>query len=169
MAKRSFEAHTYTPTAQADNAALTSSTYQNIEGNAATMYVEVMEIYEGGQATTSAVNIMQFARTSSNAATPTALASASATDGPMRSYSTALSSSAVTNVAATTGPFRTTSAAGGRLNLSFNAFGGVVRWVAAPGEEWGILSNTAGNGSVLSAYTGGNVGLMGSHIVYEVW
>jgi hypothetical protein len=57
----------------------------------------------------------------------------------------------------------------GLLNLSFNAFGGIVRW-AAP-DEHGVLrmlGNTASLGELsLSAYTGGTPGLMGAHIIYE--
>jgi hypothetical protein len=54
------------------------------------------------------------------------------------------------------------------LNLSFNAFGGIVRWVAAPGEEISTVGNTQPLGEVsLSAFTGGTAGLMGAHVVYE--
>ncbi len=54
------------------------------------------------------------------------------------------------------------------LNIGFNAFGGIYRWVAAPGEEISIVGNTASLGEVsLSAFTGGTPGAMGSHIIYE--
>ncbi len=44
----------------------------------------------------------------------------------------------------------------------------IVRWVAAPGEEWGITGvSVSVSGSTLSAYTGGSVGLMGAHIIFE--
>lgn len=170
MAKRSFELHTYTPTATNDGTALSNGTYQNIEASATTMYLEVMEIYCGGQASASAVNIMNFARTQLPATTPTALAGGVAVDGFMKTFSTALSASAVVNTSAATGPVKATLAGQARLNLSFNAFGGIVRWVAAPGEEWGILGTTTSvSSSVLSAYTGGSVGLMGSHLIYEIF
>lgn len=169
MAKRSFEAHTYVPTATADGTALTSATYQNIEAGGPLQYIEVSEIYIGGQATASAVNIMQFARTQSNATTPTALTNATAVDGPLKSFTSPTTTAPVTCIAASTGPSRASTNTHARLNLSLNAFGGIVRWVAAPGEEWGILSSTAGNGSVLSAFTGGSVGTIGSHLVYEIF
>lgn len=168
MAKRSFQVHSYTPTATADGSALSNNTYQEIECSQPTMYMEVMEIYCGGQATASAVNIMQFARVLAIATTPTAISSATASDGFLKSFSTALANSAVVCVAAATGPLRATTSSA-RLNLSFNAFGGIVRWVAAPGEEWGILGTAIGAPSVLSAYTGGSVSLMGSHLVYEIF
>ena len=46
--------------------------------------------------------------------------------------------------------------------------GGIVRWVAAPGEEPSTIGNTASLGEVsLSAFTGGTAGLTGAHIIYE--
>jgi hypothetical protein len=78
----------------------------------------------------------------------------------------ALAAVPVSFVASTTKPQR--SATLGLLNLSYNAFGGIVRWLAAPGEEIGVLGNTASLGEVsLSAYTGGTPGLTGAHIIYE--
>ena len=54
------------------------------------------------------------------------------------------------------------------LPLAYNAFGGIVRWVAAPGEEIGVLGNTASFGEVsLSAFTGGTPGLMSAHMIFE--
>jgi hypothetical protein len=167
MAKRIFQAASFTPTAQADGGALTSSTYMDIGAGSATQMINVIEIYEGGQATSSAVNIMQFARDLVLAVIPTALAAPNG-DGPMNGATAALAAPPVTCVAAGTGPSRTNTALTARLNLSFNAFGGIVRWVAAPGEEWVIIGTTVSiSASSLSAFTGGNVGLMGAHIVYE--
>jgi ABC-type molybdenum transport system ATPase subunit/photorepair protein PhrA len=52
--------------------------------------------------------------------------------------------------------------------MGLNAFGGIKRWVAAPGAEWWILGNAASGGeSLLSAFTGGTVGAISSHIEYE--
>lgn len=167
MAKRIFQAASYTPTATADNSALANATYQSMEAGSATQQVDVLEIYLGGQATSSAVNIMMFARNLTAATTPTALAAPNG-DGPMSTGTAALAAPTVTYTAAGTGPTRTNTALTARLNLSFNAFGGIVRWLAAPGEEWQIIGTTVSVApSSLSAFTGGSVGLMGSHIVYE--
>ncbi len=169
MAKRTFQSLSYTPTAAADGTTATSGTYQDIESSAPTMYLEVMEIYEGGQNSASAINIMQFARNITIATTPTALTSPTASDAFLKTFSSTLGSSAVCCIAASTGPARTTVGTTARLNLSFNAFGGIVRWVAAPGEEWGILGTaTLVSSSTLSSPTG-SAGAMGSHIVYEVF
>lgn len=167
MAKRSFQAATFTPTATADNAAMANSTYMAIENGAATQGLNVIEIYMGGQASASSINIVQFARTTTIGTTPTALAAPNG-DGPLNGLTQALGTVALTYVAASTGPFRSTSTTAARLNLSFNSFGGIVRWVAAPGEEWGIIGNTSSlSGSTLSCFTGGSAGLMGAHVIYE--
>jgi hypothetical protein len=168
MGKRVFEALSYTPTATADGTTLSNATYQEIEATGPTMYIEVMEIYEGGQASASAINAMVFARNILPATTPTALTTPTGSDGFMKTFASPLASSAVCCVAAGTGPNRASVASQARLNLSFNAFGGIVRWVAAPGEEWGILGTTTlVSHSSLSSPTL-SAGVMGSHIVYEI-
>lgn len=167
MAKRSFSAATYTPTATGDTVALANATYQAIGASGAAAGLLVSEIEIGGQASASSVNIMQFARDSTLAITPTALAAPNS-DGPMNTLTAALAAPALTYVAAATSPQRSASAAAARLSLSHNAFGGIVRWVAYPGEEWGIIGVTVNiSESSLSCFTGGGVGLIGSHIIYE--
>lgn len=167
MAKRIFGNPTWTPTATADTSAIANSAHMTIGASGATAGLNVIEIYEGGQATASAVNIMVFARNSTLGVIPTAIA-APVYDGPMDTRTAALAAVPITYVQAGTGPLRTAATAQARLNLSFNAFGGIVRWVAAPGEEWGITGVTVNvSESSLSAFTGGSVGLMGAHIVYE--
>ncbi len=168
MAKRIFQVPTYTPTATADTTNLANNTHQSIGASGATAGLNVIEIYIGGQATASSVNIMMFARDVVLAGTPTALA-APAGDGPMDTRTAALAAVPITfNFVTTTPNQRSSAVAQARLNLSLNAFGGIVRWVAAPGEEWGITGITVNvSESSLSAFTGGSVGLIGSHIVYE--
>src|SRR6185369_11573179 len=167
MAKRSFQNPTWTPTATADTTALANSTHMSV-ASAAGNGLNVIEIYIGGQATASSVNIMMFARNSTVGVIPTAL-SAPVSDGPLDSRTAAAQiASGVTFVQAGTSPQRSAVTTSSRLNLSLNAFGGIVRWVAAPGEEWGISGVTASiSESSLSAFTGGSVGLMGAHIIYE--
>jgi hypothetical protein len=169
MAKRSFQAATWTPTATADGGTnfFANTTYMAIESGAAAQGLNVIEVECGGQATSSAVNIMQFARSVAFGTTPTALASPNS-DGPLNGMTQTLGTVPITYVAASTGPARSSAATVAKLNLTFNAFGGIVRWQAAPGEEWGIIGVTSNlSGSVLGAFTGGSVGLMGAHIVYE--
>ena len=141
MAKRVFKAATYTPTATADGVALANATYQSLEAASATQILNVLEIYIGGQATASAVNIMQFARNLTAATTPTALAAPNG-DGPMNGATAALAAPPVTYVAAATGPQRTNTALTARLNMSLNAFGGICKWFAQPGGEWAIVGTS---------------------------
>lgn len=165
MAKRSFKCSTWTPVAVADTAAMTDAGYMGLMGGSSTQKLTIFEVYMGGQAGSSAPTIMLLSRDSTVQATPTALSTGNS-DAAFDPSTAALAAPAVSFVASTTKPQR--SATLGLLNLSFNAYGGIVRWVAAPGEEIGVLGNTASLGEVsLSAYTGGTPGLMGSHIIYE--
>lgn len=165
MAKRSFKCSTWTPVAVADTANFTDAGHASIQGGSSTQKNLIHEVYMGGQAGASSPSIMLLSRHSIVGATLTALSTGNS-DAPLDPSSAALAAPAVPFVASTTKPQR--SATLGLLNLSFNAFGGVVRWLAAQGEEIGMLGNTASLGELgLSAYTGGTPGLMGSHIVYE--
>ena len=167
MAKRIFSVPTFTPTAAADGAALTSATYLAVVPGSATQMVNVMEIKGGGQAVASAVNIAMFARSSTLGATPTALA-APASDGPANGATAALALPVVAYTAATTGPFRSAATTTARLTMTFNAFGGQFRWLAAPGEEWQMIGNAVSvSESTYSCFTGGNVGAQDLSIIYE--
>lgn len=168
MAKRIFSAVTYTPTATADASALANGTYQAIRGGGSAQLLNIVEIYMGGQApSTSSPCIMLFARHSTIATTPTALAAPNG-DGPAHPSTVALAAPPVTFVAAATGGQRSATVADKLLNLSFNAYGGVVNWQAPQDGGPAILGNTAPLGEAsLSAFTGGTVGLIGSHIMYE--
>lgn len=165
MAKRSFSVATWTPVAVADTTNFTDSGYMGLMGGSSTQRINVLEVYMGGQAGASTPTFMVLSRDSTVQATPTALTTGQK-DAALDASTAALAAPPVTFVASTTKPQRSSTL--GLLNLSYNAFGGIVRWVAAPGEEISVLGNTASLGEVsLSAYTGGTPGLMGSHIVYE--
>lgn len=165
MAKRSFKVSTWTPVAVADTANFTDNGYMGLMGGSTTQRLSVIEIYMGGQAGASTPCYMVLSRDSTVQGTPTALSTA-ASDAAFDPSTAALAAPPVAFTASTTKPQR--SATLGLLSLAFNAFGGIVRWVAAPGEEIGVLGNTASLGEVsLSAYTGGTPGVMGSHIIYE--
>lgn len=165
MAKRSFSVATWTPVAVADTIAFTASGYQAIQGGSTTQRTNVLEIFMGGQAGASTPTFMVLAHDSTVAVTPTAL-STGQKDAALDASSAALAAPVSSFVTASTQPQRSSTL--GLLNLSYNAFGGIVRWVAAPGEEISMVGNTASLGEIsLSAYTGGTPGLMGSHIIYE--
>jgi hypothetical protein len=165
MAKWSFNVATWTPTAVADTTNFTDSSYMALQGGSSTQLINVLEVYIGGQAGASTPTFMVLARDSTVGGTPTALTTGQK-NAALNPATAALAAAQVPFVAASTKPQR--SATLGLLNLSLNAFGGIVRWVYSPGEEIGILGNTASLGEVsLSAYTGGTPGLMGTHLIYE--
>lgn len=163
MARFSYSATTVTPEAVADTTNMTDAKHMSIQGAAAPFTWNVIEIQLGGQATTSTVDILLMARHSTIGATlsngsglmvaalhPSSVAAARATG-----YNTA-----------TTKPQRSSTLH--LLSLSFNTFGGIVRWVAAPGEELTGVGATASFGEMgLSGFTGSGLGAFGGHIIWD--
>lgn len=168
MAKRVFSAHGLTSgTGTANNTALTTSQYMAVKGGSSTQTIEVSEIYIQGASGSSAPANFIFQRVSVVETTATALAAPSA-DGPMHSATAALSAPAVTFIAAATQPTTSNVTTDAKLVLGLNLFGGIVRWVAAPGAVWRQVGNTATLGeSVLNTWTGSTSGTFSAHIIYE--
>lgn len=165
MSKFSYSFTTFTPTATADAAtALANGSYMAVQGGNATQRLTFIEVYLGGQAGASSPTFMLLSRDSTVGVTMSSTSGAmqAALDGTQ----SVLSVVPIGYTIAGTNPQRSTTLH--LLNLSYNAFGGIVRWVAAPGEEPSTIGNTASLGEVsLSAFTGGTAGLTGAHIVYE--
>jgi|SRR5579872_1575825 len=169
MAKRIVSVTTQTPTATADTTNLVDATYPFLlQGGSSTQRTNILEIYLGGQAGSSSPTFMILSR-DSTVATGTNSNGTGQTDAALDGATAALGAPALTgNSNATTKPQRSSSLH--LLNLSFNAFGGIVRWVAAPGEEISVIGNTASLGEVsLSAFTGGTPGALGAHMIYETF
>ena len=165
MALRSFNVATFTPVAVADTANFTDAGYMGLMGGSTTQRLRVEEIYMGGQAGASSPSLMLLSRDSTVQATPTALGAGSS-DAALDPSTAALAAPPVSFIASTTKPQR--AATLHLLNLSYNAFGGIVRWAASPLEQISLLGNTASLGELsLSAFTGGTPGLTGAHIIYE--
>ncbi len=163
MAKRSFANWSWTPTGVGNAATMTANGACFLQGSSATQRNLVSEVYMGGLAGASAPCQMMLARDSTVAATSITLGT-NGSDAPLDVNSA--SAASTTGFSATTMPQR--SATLQLLNLAFNAFGGLVRWVAYPGEEISVYGNAVNVGEVsLSANTGGTPGLMSSHLVYE--
>lgn len=164
MARWSGNLNNWTPAAIADTTNLTTLQFMALQGGSATQRISLLEVYMGGLAAASAPAQMLIARDStvfvgatSNAAKFVALDPATA----------ALAAPPLCqNVGSSTLPQRSSSLY--LLTLGFNAFGGIVRWVAAPGEEIGLLGNTASLGEIsLSSAATGTPGLMSSHFIVE--
>jgi hypothetical protein len=165
MSKWSFELATWTPTAVADTTNMTGNGYCALQGGSSTQRIDISEVYLGGQAGASSPTFMTLSRDSTVGATPTALTTGQK-NAALDPATAALAAPQVAFTTAGTQPQRSATLAG--LNLSFNAFGGIVKYTAPQGGEFKLLGNTASLGEAsLSAYTGGTVGLLGSHIIYE--
>lgn len=169
MAKWTASHKTITPTATADTTDLVDSTYPfAIQGASATQRINVSEIYLGGQAGASSPTFMVLGRDSQVATGSLTLDTNLMTQAVDPATAALAAPVVVFNKAATNKP-RRSSTLGGLLNLSFNAFGGIVRWVSPdPSCNIVMLGATASFGELsLSAFTGGTAGLLGAHVVYE--
>lgn len=169
MAKRIFTSQGLTYTASAAGSVATNSGYMALLGGAATQLIDVLEVLFSGKATASTVAAINLARASTLQSSATALA-APHSDAALFPNTTALASTVVPFVTATTAPTPSNTVTDAKLNLALNLFGGIVRWNAAPTQQWQIIGNTAPGGeSVLwnSSTGGGSTGLGDAHIIYE--
>lgn len=157
MALYTHGAPGWTPVAHADGASsLANNSYQALRTTSAST-ARVTELFIGGEATASTVNRMALRRLSTNGSTPTNQVPAALNP---------LSAASVSQgyVAATTGP--TIASTQHLANLALNVFGGVVRWVAHPGEEIYATASTAPNGElVLDSISG--TGVVSTDIKFE--
>jgi hypothetical protein len=169
MAKRIFTTKGQTFNAAADNVALTAVIFMALRA-AASQLVDVFECKISGMNTSSVLGGFKLARASTIDATPTALSTASASDAGLYPGISALSSPVTALIAATTGPVGSQAVTDAALDLSLNTFGGIIRWNAAPGQEWKIFGTVApGIESVLynSSTNGGANAAANIHIIYE--
>ena len=161
MARWSANETSITTSAVADTTNFTDTTYMALQGGSSTQYIKLLEVYLGGLATSSAPSIMLVAHDSTVGATLSvgrfvALDPASA----------ALAAPPTCFDTATTKPQRSSTLS--LLNLGYNAFGGIVRWNAAPGQEPAMLGNTASLGEIsVSAFTGSTAAAMTTHFIVE--
>lgn len=167
MARYSGNFTSVTATAIADTTALTDNNYlYNIQGGSSTQRIAISEVMEGGEAAASAVMIHKLARNSTASASLVA-----GTGGKVPvlidGSATAPASAPLGGNSATTDPQRSSTLH--LLNFSFNAFGGIVRWVASPGNEIQMVGNTASLGDTsLSGFTGTGAAAVSGHIIFEV-
>jgi hypothetical protein len=172
MAKYSTNWQSLTMSANADTTAFTTLTYCAIGNNAsiapASAMIKVSEVYIGGESGASAPAAIVVARHSTIAVTPTLN-----TSGVRQALTDATASAPVsTNVpnsfaTASTQPQR--SSALHLLHLSFNAYGGIVRWVASPDQAITIATVTQPLAELsVSAITAATAPVTSGHFLYEV-
>lgn len=165
MAKRAFKSNSWSATAVADATNYTNLQFMALQGGSSTQRTLISEVSIGGQAGASAPSVMPFSRDSTAGGTPSALTTGES-DAPIDPATAALAAPAVPFTQASTKPQRSASSA--FYTFPFNLFGGFVRWVAAPYEEFILLGASAANGEAsLSAFTGSTAGTVGATIIYE--
>jgi hypothetical protein len=170
MAKRLFTTAGLTFNAAAAGSAIGAGVnYMALKGAAATQLIDVLEAKISGMASASTLGGFVLKRASTIETTPTALAAPNS-DGFEFPNSSALSASVVSFIAAATNPTPSNTVTDATLDLGINSFGGIIRWNAAPGQEWKIIGNTAPGGeSVMfnSSTAGGANSAANAHIIYE--
>lgn len=169
MAKRAFTTRGLTFNAVADGI-LTGVNWMAIKASAtAPQLVDVQEVLISGMNTSSVLGGFNLKRASTNETTPTALAAPN-TDGLLLPTGTALATTVTTFIAAATAPTASVTVTDATLQFSLNTFGGIIRWNAAPTQEWKIQGTAApGQESVLynSSTAGGANAAANIHIIYE--
>jgi hypothetical protein len=155
-----------TATAIADTTALTDNNYPYcLQGGTSTQRNQIAEVMIGGEAATATVLVLKLARDSGAAGTLIAGTGGKA-PSLLDGSGGILTAPPVGGNSATVDPQRSSTLH--LLNFSFNAFGGIVRWVAAPGYEISIIGNTASLGEVsLSGFTGTGAAATSGHILFE--
>jgi hypothetical protein len=132
--------------------------------------IDILEIQVEGMAGASSPTPLTYAHSSTLAGTLTALA-APATDATMDPAVAALAAPPLTFTAATvTLPQRSAAIADAKISCGINAFGGILRWNAAPGQQFMQLGNVVTSQSgecYLSCQNFGTAGLIISHVIYE--
>jgi len=171
MAKVSSQFSSVPMTLTTIGSAASSGGFMALLGVASSV-AKISEIYMGGEATSSSqVASMVFARVTTLAATP-AVGNATTIFTDITAVAPTLAATPGFTSAGT-GP---TSASGSQiLHLSYNAYGGIVRWVSSPDQQitmYGAGAYTVGTqgtgGSMNLIQVGGTASTMSGHILYEV-
>ena len=170
MAKRVFSTSNVTFVAQAAGSIITNaSSYMGLRSTLAGQLVDILEILISGMGSASTIAAMQYGRQSTNSATETALAAPNSDGGEFPGI-TALATVITTYITATTQPIPSNAAGDAKLIMGLNTFGGILRWNAAPTQQWWVVGNTTTTGeSILynNSSGGGSTCLANAHIMYE--
>jgi hypothetical protein len=177
MAKRVFATQNVIGPLNPLGSAATTLTFMSIKipsGGAAAALVDILEVLISGNASSSNIGGFFLVRSSTlSTGAATALANPNS-DGLLLPSGSALAAANVITSAitfATTMPTLSSAGTDAKLNLGLNAFGGIIRWNAAPTQQWQLSGVSAsGAESVLSNITGGNAqagATANAHIIYE--
>ena len=166
MAKYAGNWTSVTATAIADTTALTDNNYPyDIQGGTATQRNVVSEVFIGGEASSATTLILKLARCSTASVS---LVAGTGGKAPvlMDATGTAPATAPLGGNSAGTDPQRSSTLH--LLNFSFNAFGGIARWVAAPGYEIIAYGTAVNAGDLnLSGFTGTGAAATSGQILFE--
>src|SRR5262245_38083805 len=171
MAKRLFTTQGLNFTASAHGAQATGGGYMALIGTAAAQVTDILEVMITGKASASVILATNLARQGTAGTGGAVTLAAAHSDGPMHPATAALGSPVTVAVDYTTNeviPSSTTTDA--KLNLGMNGFGGIVRWNAAPTQQFTITTTTVpAAGCILwnSSTASGATSLGDAHIIYE--
>jgi len=140
MAKRTFATSGLTfGTVNLGSAPVTSQ-YMAMVGSSTTQVTDINEILISGTASASTIGAFTWAPISvAQTGGASALASPNS-DGPMQSNATPVANS-VFVAAVTTQPTVSAGITASRINLGLNTFGGIIRWNAAPTQQYTLIGN----------------------------
>lgn len=161
MARYASMVPTWTPVAVADTTNMTDAGHHTLQGGGASLRAEMRRIQLAGQASSSAVAIMAFGRTS-QVATGTLTAARIAA---LETHATAPGTLVSPHTGSATNKSQRSSTLGMLLNMTFNCFGGRVEWLNGPDE---IISMFGVAELSLNAFTGGSPGAISSNLVFDI-
>jgi hypothetical protein len=178
MAKRVFSTNNMSWIASAAGSAITAPStpqWMAVKGGNGTAIIDVLEILISGLASASTLGGFIFSRVTGleAAAGGSALTTSApkSSDGLLNPSGQAITNPVVVfNAASTTGITPSNVVTNADLNLGLNMFGGILRWNAAPTQQWWIVGNTTttGESALYNSLTaGGATGLASAHIIYE--
>lgn len=170
MSKRLFTwSGSFPASAVGAGAGASNTGFMALKG-ASNQIVDWLEVLISGTASNSAIGGFNVRYSSTLGVSPTALAQPG-TDGPMNSLATALSATVTAYFACTTAPVISNAVTLPTLQLGINTFGGILRWNAAPTQQWTQFGNAVNGGeSVLwnsSTMVTGATTNASAHIMYE--
>lgn len=155
----------WVPATVAQAGAVTNRNYHAVATNTANRAARIIEFFVGGEATSSSVNRMTLRRHSTNAGTPAAGNELFATTVAPISPLSGAAGATITYNQATTNP--TTANLNPISIWAFNSFGGVIRWVAAPGEEIWMMGATANLSEISTSTLGSGTGTVSTTFTLE--
>jgi hypothetical protein len=140
MAKRIFSTSGLTfGTVNLGTVSVTSQ-YMAMIGSSTTQVTDIAEVLISGTASASTIGAFTWIPIGTAATGGVTALAAPNSDGPMQSNATPVANS--TFVASTTlQPASTSATTAPRINLGLNTFGGIIRWNAAPTQQFTLIGN----------------------------